>query len=59
MAATATAMKLNAANPAPKASVKKAGILAARAPYEAPKVLSMSVKEMSTDNTLSMMGNPT
>ncbi|WP_454812208.1 hypothetical protein [Labrys neptuniae] len=57
MAATATAMKLNAANSAPTASVKKAGVLAARAPYEAPKVLSMSVKEMSTDNALSMMGN--
>lgn len=57
MAATASAKKLNSANPAPRASVRKASILAARAPYEAPKVLSIPVKDMSDDNVLSMMGN--
>ena len=56
MAATA-AKKLDAGSAAPVATIKKTGILVARAPYEAPKVLSFSVKELSTDNALSMLGN--
>ncbi|WP_454818010.1 hypothetical protein [Labrys neptuniae] len=56
MAATA-AKKLDAGSAAPVATIKKTGILVARAPYEAPKVLSFSVKKLSTDNALSMLGN--
>ena len=56
MAATAV-KKLDAGSATTVATVKKMGILAGPVPYEAPKVLSFSVKELSTDNALSMLGN--
>jgi hypothetical protein len=57
MAATSNAVKLKTVNSIAQSTSRKLSLLAAKAPYEAPKILSIPVNEMQVSDALSLMGN--